>query len=316
MDLIDRYVYAVTRSLPQAQRKEVEKELRSDIQDMIEAEKGSEQKRIRTVLETLGRPETLALNYSGAKQYLIGPKWYGLYIETLKKIGYVAIPIIFLIVVLEQTFASDTAIIQRIIDVIVKTIGFAMQILLWTTAVFVFLEHSQSRTLKKDKEKILAWSVDQLPQLPPERHTKLSDTIANIVVYGVFIGLILLTKHTLGFDMSGTHVSFFDPELWAFWLWAIIATLVGLALKEVYTLKYGRESVGSIWAKVVLEAVLLATFAGLYLKDMLINDDFATKTNDAWVGGLSLEEVVGATLILWGIGFVWDTAKSFRQLKR
>ncbi|MDD2371270.1 MAG: hypothetical protein PHQ32_04640 [Firmicutes bacterium] len=35
MDLINRYIYAVTKSFPSAQRKEIELELKSNIDDMI-----------------------------------------------------------------------------------------------------------------------------------------------------------------------------------------------------------------------------------------------------------------------------------------
>lgn len=36
MELIDRYIYAVTKKLPQKQREDIEKELRTLIDDMLE----------------------------------------------------------------------------------------------------------------------------------------------------------------------------------------------------------------------------------------------------------------------------------------
>jgi hypothetical protein len=41
MDLIDRYVYAVTRSFDKKQREDIEMELRANIEDMIEQNKSS-----------------------------------------------------------------------------------------------------------------------------------------------------------------------------------------------------------------------------------------------------------------------------------
>ncbi|HOV26477.1 MAG TPA: hypothetical protein PK566_09005 [Pseudobacteroides sp.] len=82
MDLINRYVYAVTKSLPEKQREDIEKELRTLIDDMIEEndEPVSYEKKVEKVLLELGDPEKLADNYRGSKRYFIGPKFYEKYL--------------------------------------------------------------------------------------------------------------------------------------------------------------------------------------------------------------------------------------------
>lgn len=305
-ELIERYIYAVTRSLPKSQRADVEQELRGEIHDMIAAEKGPEKTRVTRVLEALGRPEKLAMDYAGTKQYLIGPEWFSVYVETLKKIGMVAIPVLLLIFT-ATNFSSPDPLIEKIIAIVISTIGAATNVAFWTTAVFVFLERTNSHATEKNE--VLAWSVDQLPQLPPERHVPVSDAVANIVFYAALIVLVLLSRNTLGITDNGTFVSFFEPSLWSFWLWAILATLVGLIGKELYVLKNGRETAASIWAKIGLDGALTAMLVGLYLQHTLVNPAFAEKTNQLVTWYNSFEWTIGAFLALWAIGFVWSAAK-------
>jgi hypothetical protein len=86
MDLIDRYVYAVTKNLPPKQRTDIEKELRTLIDDMVEecGEPGTYEGKVKNVLTGLGSPEKLADNYRDSKRYLIGPNYIDQYFMILK----------------------------------------------------------------------------------------------------------------------------------------------------------------------------------------------------------------------------------------
>ena len=68
MDLVDRYIYAVTQKLPQAQRRDIADELHGLIEDMrderAETSKTSEND-IEEVLLELGNPRELADKYRG-----------------------------------------------------------------------------------------------------------------------------------------------------------------------------------------------------------------------------------------------------------
>ena len=78
--LTDRYVTATVRDLDDDQRAEVERELRTTIEDMIdgrlEAGAPSRPEAERAVLAELGDPVRLAAGYSGRPLYLIGPSVY------------------------------------------------------------------------------------------------------------------------------------------------------------------------------------------------------------------------------------------------
>ena len=76
MNLIERYIYAVTRHLPVDQREDVADELKSMIEDQLDEIGSRSKKDVEKVLISLGDPENLARRYKGGKQYLIGPAFY------------------------------------------------------------------------------------------------------------------------------------------------------------------------------------------------------------------------------------------------
>ena len=81
MDLIDRYVEAVTGKLRPKRRGEVDRELRASILDALEARGASPESEadVAAVLKDLGDPTTVAAAYEPGSQYLIGPELYPLF---------------------------------------------------------------------------------------------------------------------------------------------------------------------------------------------------------------------------------------------
>ena len=83
-DLIERYLYAITRHLPSAQRSDVAEELRTLISDMLDERCGSlppTAKDVRVVLTELGTPGEMVRKYtSGEGECLIGQPYYAQYL--------------------------------------------------------------------------------------------------------------------------------------------------------------------------------------------------------------------------------------------
>src|SRR5215210_6168501 len=91
-----RYLAVVLRSIPERQRADVERELRSSIEDAVEERvAGGEGRDVaeRAVLEGLGDPSVLAGAYSGRPTYLLGPELFPIYRMVLVRILAVAVPI-------------------------------------------------------------------------------------------------------------------------------------------------------------------------------------------------------------------------------
>lgn len=87
-DLIERYIYAVTRRLPRCKQEDVAKELRGLVEDMLLERCGEampEEKDVRVVLTELGSPQELYEKYDeNSGKCLIGQPYFSTYVFVLK----------------------------------------------------------------------------------------------------------------------------------------------------------------------------------------------------------------------------------------
>lgn len=82
MNLIEVNIQEVTRSLPEKNREDIALELRSTIADMLPEHYGEEE--VKDVLGKLGSPVKLAANYQERPLFLIGPRYFDIYVMLLK----------------------------------------------------------------------------------------------------------------------------------------------------------------------------------------------------------------------------------------
>lgn len=169
MTLIDRYIYAVTKHLPKDISKDVDKELRTNIEDML-PENPSEDDIIK-VLKELGNPKELANQYLPIKRYLIGPRLYDNYLSVLKMVIGITVIVFLSITILDEIFNPpiDTTILQMsikfLVNIIASSVEGVFQAFVWVTLVFAILEKSgvNEGNLPWVKKK---WSPEDLPDLP------------------------------------------------------------------------------------------------------------------------------------------------------
>lgn len=88
MDLLNRYVNEVGKNLPRNNRADIESEIHSTLQDMLEDRSQKtgqpvDDAMIMTVLREYGAPKTVAATYQ-PEHYLIGPKLYPIFLLVLK----------------------------------------------------------------------------------------------------------------------------------------------------------------------------------------------------------------------------------------
>jgi hypothetical protein len=87
-EMIAAYVTEVGRRLPEKQRADIEREIRSMIEDTLEDESRTQgrpvdEELVVSVLKRLGSPEKLAASYAPPR-YLVGPELYPSYVLSLK----------------------------------------------------------------------------------------------------------------------------------------------------------------------------------------------------------------------------------------
>ena len=198
-DLIDRYIYDVVRRVPDKDREELTKELKSNIYDMLPDDPTDDE--IKSALYELGRPAKLAEKYQPEPRYLISPSTYGDYIRILK---WIMIRGTILITLLNAINIIRRNTIMQIVDVnvldapalimqIVES-GFsaAGQILIFTTITFVIIDRVSNKRTSKESDQ--EWDIDDLPEFVQKDDTgKISrlETLFGIgITAAVLIGIL------------------------------------------------------------------------------------------------------------------------------
>lgn len=209
MNLIDRYVYAVTEYLPEENREDISRELRSNIEDML-PENATEQD-IRHVLEELGSPWKLANEYSPKKRYLIGPGYYDKYLSLLKMVIGICASVFAGLALLAWTIHPQDGeltvnLTQLISDIISAVIEGALQGAFWVTLVFAIIERCGVEAghipFMKDK-----WTPEELLKLPVSNKNKISrgETLFSIFFTILFTALLCFQPQLISLYVTGDN---------------------------------------------------------------------------------------------------------------
>jgi hypothetical protein len=327
MSLIDRYIEEVGRHLPEKNRSDIEAEIRSMVDDMVEERSGSaakpvSEKTVAETLEQLGDPRLLAAKYAPPKRYLIGPAWYDFYIAALQRVLYTAVPVLAVIRFMLSITENPLDFIGAVGDAVGSAFNVGLQILFWVTFVFVLLERSDEvpdgpRTADKG-----AWTVARLPKRSRQRQISISETVMNIAVLLFLLIWIALPFMRDWFQGIPVSMPFLHPSLWNLWL-PVFFVIMGLTLiHEVFKLKIGNWTPALTVTNVILGMVSIVYIAALVTTQDVINPEFLTMLNN--VEGLErLRETVRWSInisaaIIAGT-YVWsmvDSIRKSRQLKQ
>lgn len=208
-DLIERYVYAVTKRLGRKQREDVARELRGLIDDMLMERCGEvlpTEKDIRVVLTELGTPQELYTQYDeDGDKCLIGQPYYSTYKFVMK--------VVLASVAVGSTVAS---VILQILEPQTWYMALGKWLnLLWNgcfsgfsivTLLFAFFQRRGVRLSDP-------FSFDDLPPVPKRtQETSRWESVAGIVICVVFTVLFLFTPQVFCFIDEGRVISLFDMD--------------------------------------------------------------------------------------------------------
>jgi len=287
-ELIERYVYAVTRQLPAKQRADIEKELRSIINDMLEERCGDvtpTERDVNVVLAELGKPSELAAKYDpNGERSLIGPRYFRRYVQTMKMtlpcvvIGLVIAAVISTFVEGIRPEANlningvDLSWLAHILSWIGNIVSSVFCAAAIVTMIFAFFEY-----------KGIALDEDDIAKLPkvPEKNQRIKkgECIASIVLSVIFGAVFMLAPQvisavTIGSEGVVTSITVFDTEvirgMWPVWL-ALIVLGIGRdcfgIIEGVYSVRYAIVS-----AVVGLLSAVGVVFG--FTRDGIMNPEF------------------------------------------
>ena len=318
--LTDRYVAATLRGIPEKQRADIDRELRSSIADAVEDRVANGEERVAAetaVLEELGNPTKLAAGMVGRPLYLIGPELFIAYRHILLLLLGIVVPIVGVVQAI-VAISGDAGIGQAIGAGILAALSIAIQVAFWVTLAFAIVERVDPATWKDAdlKELTAPWTIEHLPDLPSSGAVSVGETAGEIVTLGISIGGLLYLRDWSWVDnASGDPIPLFNPALWDFWFPVIIGVLVLQAVFQIVKLLIGRWTVGLAIVNAGLLSAVAIPFAVLALTGELINPAFA----DA-IGWPQLAE--GDSVAMLAVAAVsilvngWEVVSGFRLARR
>lgn len=282
-ELIDRYVYAVVKRLPQAQRADIEKELRGLIDDMLQDRTGGappKKVHIEAVLKELGKPSALAAKYRGDEQHLIGPEYFDLYTMILKIVLIVAPCATAFAQIIGYAVTPPQNVFESIGLFLSSVISAAIHAFAIVTFIFAVIERYADH-----KGKIEVWKPSDLPPVPAVKAViNRGEPVAGIV-FAVF-GIIIFNVAPWLFganDYAGrTFIPVFDLDV-LLRLMPLINVMFCLGiLKEIAKLVVGRYDLKLAVSVTVLNILSLIVFIYLFVPPAIWNADFMMSLHDTY----------------------------------
>ncbi|HEU5199868.1 MAG TPA: hypothetical protein VFU32_09535 [Ktedonobacterales bacterium] len=284
MTMIDRYIYAVTRRLPEQQREDIAKELRSLIDDLLAERVGAHEateEDVEMVLAELGEPAKLAAKYAGRPRYIIGPELYDTYLALLK----VVLPAVAFAMLLAMTIRYAAAPPQsfgQIFGYLSGTflwtpLSVVIQVFAWLTVFFALIERSMGES-RVARARQAEWKPADLPEVPAQDATiKRSGPIASMVLW--VLGFLVFTFATGQFGLflftsHGAPILLFRPNVLGVALPLIdLCFAIGL-IKESIKLAFGRYTLRLALISTALSGVSLLLALVVFSQFSFWNQDF------------------------------------------
>jgi hypothetical protein len=263
MEIIDRYVAEVGRSLPEKTRPDIEREIRSALEDALEdrsqaASHAPDEEMAAALLKEFGSPAKVAASYQPAR-YLVGPRLFPTFLTVLK----IVLVVIAVLMVVQFGFSTsrpglDLIDFGRILgESILGFMQAAMQFFGTLVIVFAILEW----TAPKSWNPLGEWDPRKLKPVTPEASKiKMGEYIGEIVANVIAILLFTLYLSKIGLYIFDNNAFIFIPVLtdtfktyvpWLVGLWSL-----GI-VKCLWILNDGRLTLRTRWFSAFLHLVTI-----------------------------------------------------------
>ena len=225
MDLLERYLEAVRRCLPQTQADDIVAELGGDLRQQIEDREDAlgrtlDDDEVAAILKQRGHPMKVASAYL-PKQFLIGPELYPTWRFVIRLVlGWILPPVFAFIVGPVRFLASG-----HHASVILTTFGLLLQAevlaLGWITVVFAILERTHyplSIMEIWDPRTLPRLSASRLKKVP--RATAIGDIITGVLSTTCWVWV--MQHSSAGFSLGAAE--FIPAPVWHTLAWPILIT--------------------------------------------------------------------------------------------
>ena len=259
MNLIDKYIAEVGKHLPRKNRADIEAEIRSTLEDMLEernqATGEAEDKTVIELLKEYGAPRDVAASYTGPR-YLIGPRVYPTF-ELVTKIVVavlLAVTLVGLGIGLSRSSLAGLEFLKTVGEGALNLLGGLITAFGNIVLVFAILE----RVLPaKEFEEEEEWNPAELAKEPDPDRVKFGEQIFEMFFLVLFLIVFNLYPEIIG-------IGFFNDNDWVFispiltdaffsylpWLNVLILLQLGF---NVYLLRQGAWNTTTRIMNILLE---------------------------------------------------------------
>lgn len=282
-ELIDRYLYAVTKRMDPKIREDVKHELETLIEDMLTERCGDGEpgeKDVRVVLTELGTPQELYAKYDeSSKQCLIGQPHYSTYRLVLKIVlacvvfGITVASVILQMMEPREWYAAVGNCLANILAAVVGMFAF-------TTLIFAFLYH---KGIMIDE----SFELNDLPPVPRKKQeVSVWEAVAGIAFILVFLAVFLVVPQIFSavVNETGELIPIFDTvQIRSRWYLIVLFALAGILRESVKLLerRYNKTVMITSVAVDILSAVLSIWWLG---GSDVINPVFRDNVIDLFAG--------------------------------
>ncbi|HFJ9463458.1 hypothetical protein PDN28_13085 [Bacillus cereus] len=328
MNLIDLYIQEVAKRLPEKNREDITLELRSTIDDMLPEDYN--EKDVKSVLEKLGSPVSLANGYLDRPMHLIGPRYFDVYITLLKMIIPIAAVIALISMVAENFigYSGDQAVLNVIFQLIGKGIGeifeVGLHVFFWLTLVFVILERTDTdKGIEPLTTSLKKWTPDDLKNIsyiPKKKAISKFEVFGGLMWTAVWATLYFYANHLVGvYNGTANGLKFVSPTfnqdvLLQYWPIVVIMIVFEICI-SLYKLVQGQWTQRLAIGNAILQVAGTIVFIVIVVNPHVFNAGFITYLANAFT--ISPEGfktwLVGGGIVIYTLSTAINIFDGFRK---
>ena len=244
MNLIDKYIAEVGKHLPRKQRADIEAEIRSTLEDMLEERKPANgqtsEEQVIAMLKEYGSPREVAESYTGPR-YLIGPRIFPIFelVTRIVLIVLFAIALAGLGLSLARTSLGEPEFLMKIGESALDLLGGLITVFGNLVLAFAILE----RVLPaKEFEEEEEWNPAELAREPDPDQVSIGEQIFGIVFLVGFLGIFNLYANSDAWYIRENDWNFlslrFTDAFFSYLPWINILASLEIAL-SIYMIRQG-----------------------------------------------------------------------------
>ena len=249
MKLIDRYVREIGRRLPQKSRADIEKEIRSALEDMLEDRSKKQglpmedEEMTVQVLKEYGKPEKVAASYL-PERYLVGPQLFPTFWMVLQIVFAVltALTIVGIGINLTRANSVPAEIVKTILESFGQYFSGLMAAFGNIVLVFTLIQWFAPDLKFHEKEEEEMWNPRDLPDVEEKDQVSLPATVTEIVF--IVLGLVIFNLYPeiigiYSFTDQGNYFvpipskAFFNYMPWINLLWGLQIGMNAMLLQQM-----------------------------------------------------------------------------------